>query len=183
MMKTVLCAGLLLLMSDSVGCRGSKPENETIPIPELETVPPIELKIVRVAPQEGAITVVTGSSSPVRLWKNSNGWGYVAWKILRVRGGQIDMFYQNPFQLITKNNPDFDTIGGDVRREETLHLNGGDWCSAGVCTPYFRQGVGGKTITFEPRDLLIVLYDIPITQEARTRAVWYGATGASFTVK
>jgi hypothetical protein len=183
MTKIVLCAVLLFLMSDIVGCRGSKPEDKTIPMPELETVPPIELKIVKVAPQEGAITVETGSSSPVRLWRNSNSWGYTAWKILRVRGGQVAAFYQNPFQVITKNNPTFDTIGGDVRREETLHLNGGDWCSVGVCTPYFRQGVGGKTITFEPRDLLIVLYDIPITQEAQARAVWYGAMGASFTVK
>jgi hypothetical protein len=85
--------------------------------------------------------------------------------------------------MFTKNNPSFDTIGGDARREETLELNGGDWCSAGVCTPYYRQGVGGKTITFDPGDLLIVIYDVPITQEARTWKVWYGATSASFTVK
>jgi len=183
MMKIAICAGLLLLMGDFLGCRRGKPEDKTIPIPELETVPPIELKIVKVAPQQGAITVMTGSSSPVRLWKNSNSWGSAAWKLLRIRGGKVETFYQSPFQLFTRNHPTFDSIGGDVRREETLHLNDGNWCSAGVCTPYYRQGVGGKAITFEPRDLLIVVYDIPITQEALARAVWYGATGASFTVR
>jgi hypothetical protein len=77
----------------------------------------------------------------------------------------------------------FDTIGGDLRKEHTLDLNGGDWCWMGECSTFYQKAINGKSITFDTGDLIVVLYDVPVTEEAIESRVWYGAAATSTTIR
>jgi hypothetical protein len=103
--------------------------------------------------------------------------------VLRTRNGQIDTFYQNPRQAFTRNVPAFDTIGGDVRLEVTLDLNGGNWCWLDACASHDERGIRGKTVTFEPGDFIIVVYDVPTTQRAIDNNVWCGVIASTTVAK
>lgn len=46
-----------------------------------------------------------------------------------------------------------------------------------------RRGFGGSKISFEPNDTVILIYDVPATQEARDIGAWYGVVAASTTVE
>jgi hypothetical protein len=177
-MRPALCAGLLLLLTDLNGCRKSNAEKpmQEIPFPEPEPMATPEITMTKVVVHSAELILSASSKVPIKLWMDSNSWGGTAWRILRIRGGRVDTFYQSPMQAWTKNIPEFQTIGGDTRSEVTLDVNKGDWCSAGDGTPYFKHGIGGKTISFEPGDLLIAVYDIPVTREAVDRGVWFGVT-------
>ena len=79
--------------------------------------------------------------------------------------------------------PTFNEIAEGGRLEQKLHLNGGNWCGLGHCTPFYERGFGGTNATFETTDTVIVIYDVPPTQEARDNGVWYGVIAATATVQ
>jgi len=69
------------------------------------------IKITKVSPS-GNITLEIGNHSkePLKLWEESNNWGTARWRILRIRHGQIEAFFQNPYQIFTVNFPTVDEI-------------------------------------------------------------------------
>lgn len=121
------------------------------------------------------VELENSSKEPVRLWKNSNSWGAARWRLLLIRNGHLDTFFQNPDQGFTVNFPAFDEIAGGAHIEHKLDLNGGNWCGLGHCSIYNESGFGGNVLTFEPNDIVIVIYNVPVTQEVRDNHVWYGA--------
>ena len=109
--------------------------------------------------------------------------GAVHWRIFLVREGRLETFFQNPDQGFTVNWPVSIEIaaGGQIVRK--FDLNGGNWCGLGHCSSHSERGFGGKTMSFEPNDTVIVIYDVPVTQEGSDNGVWYGVIAATGTVQ
>jgi hypothetical protein len=133
------------------------------------------------ASASGRIRVEIGNSSQrsVRLWRDSNSWGAARWRVLRIRNGLLETFFQNPDRTFTRNIPAFDELAEGAHVELDLDLNGGNWCGFGHCTSYDQRGFGGKNASFEPGDTIIVVYDVPLTSEAVKMGVWYGVVSTS----
>ncbi len=123
------------------------------------------------------------SQEPLKVWKGSNSWGAACWRVFLIRNGTLEVFFQNRDQEFTKNGPGFNEIPGGGHLDQKLDLNGGNWCGLGHCSIYNQRGFGGKILTFEPNDTVIVIYDVPVTQEARDNRVWYGVIAATATVQ
>lgn len=142
----------------------------------------LALTIVEVSPS-GSITVRISNPSKmaIRLWKESNSWGAAHWRVLLIREGRLQTFYQNPDQVFTRNIPTFSEITGGTHIEHKLDITGIDW-----------RGSEGKKISFGRGDTIIVIYDVPKaygwvgapeTVEASKMNVWYGVTTTFTTVQ
>ncbi|HEU0046289.1 MAG TPA: hypothetical protein VFQ43_01635, partial [Nitrososphaera sp.] len=116
-------------------------------------------------------------------WKDSNSWGAACWRVFLIRNGTLEVFFQNPDQEFTKNGPGFNEIPGGGHLDQKLDLNGGNWCGLGHCSIHSERGFGGKKFNFEPNDTVIVIYHVPVTQEAHDNHVWYGVIAATATVQ
>jgi hypothetical protein len=123
------------------------------------------------------------SKERLRIWKDSNSWGAACWRVLLIRAGHVEAFFQNPDQDFTKNAPTFSEIAAGGRFEQKLDLNGGNWCGFGRCSIYNERGVGGKLFSFEANETVIVIYDVPLTQETRDNGVWYGMIATTANVQ
>lgn len=141
----------------------------------------LSLEIVKLSPA-GAITVAMGNSSdkPLKLWNESNSWGAAHWRVLRIRKGRLETFFQNPDENFTRNIPTFRGIAPGAHIEQDLDLSRENW-----------RGPQGK-LNFETGDTVIVIYDVPkqfgwagatVTVEASKMGVWYGVATALTTVK
>src|SRR6266852_3624202 len=130
-----------------------------------------------------AVQILNLSKKPIRLWKDSNSWGAACWRVFLIRNGTLEVFFQNPDQEFTRNGPAFDEIPGGGHLDQKLDLNGGNWCGLGHCSIHSERGFGGKKFNFEPNDTVIVIYDVPVTQEAHDNHVWYGVIAATATVQ
>lgn len=144
----------------------------------------LDIKIVEVLPS-GSITVKVSNSSSgaLKLWEESNSWGAARWRVLRIRKGHLEVFFQNPNQRFTRNIPTSKEVAAGAQIEEKLDLNAGNWCGLGHCSAYNEHGFGGREANFEPGDVVVVTYDVPRTNEASKMSVWYGVTAASTTVQ
>lgn len=133
----------------------------------------LTMQIVETSPS-GGITVQLKNSSkkPVRIWKDSNSWGAARWRVLLIRNGQLETFFQNPDQDFTRNIPTFNEIAVGALMEQKLDLNLGGWL-----------GVDGRKIHFDPNDLIIVIYDVPPSAESLEFTVWHGVVTALTTVR
>jgi len=134
---------------------------------------PLLIRVLDVS-YSGEITLEISNSSkdPIRIWKDSNSWGAARWRVLLVRKGHLQTFFQDPDQDFTVNKPTFTEIPGGARIEQRLNPNGGDW-----------RGLEGQKIAFVPGDVVIVVYDVPFTPESLKLGVWYGVSAASTTVQ
>jgi post-segregation antitoxin (ccd killing protein) len=140
-----------------------------------------KLEVSRAA--QATLQLENSSKAPLRIWRDSNSWGAACWRVFLIRNGSLEVFFQNPDQEFTRNGPAFNEIPGGGHQDQKLDLNGGNWCGMGHCSIHSERGLGGKTMTFEPNDTVIVIYDVPVTQEARDQGVWYGVVAASTTVQ
>jgi hypothetical protein len=101
---------------------------------------------VRLSPA-GTITVALGNSSdkPLKLWNEANSWGAAHWRVLRIRKGQLETFFQNPDQNFTRNIPTFREIAPGAHIEQDLDPSNESW-----------RGLKGK-LNFETGDIVIVI--------------------------
>src|SRR5262245_20056791 len=83
----------------------------------------LKVKIVEVLPS-GRITVELCNSSKelIRVWRDSNSWGAARWRVLLIRKGRLETFFQNPDQLFTRNIPTFDKLVAGAHIEKKLDL-------------------------------------------------------------
>ena len=133
----------------------------------------LRLKIAEVALSDTvAVEIGNPSQKPMRIWKDSNSWGAARWRLLRIRKGVLETFVQNPNSLFTRNVPSFDEIAGGSHIERKLNLNAQDW-----------RPLGHKKTDFQSGDLVIVIYDVPVSREAREMNVWWGVAATSMTVQ
>jgi hypothetical protein len=128
------------------------------------------------------VTLVNTSKASIRLWQEWNSWGAAHWRVLRVRRGQLETFFENPDRTFFKNYPSFDEFKGGERIARTLDLNEGGWCRSDYCTPLNERGIGGSMID---GDTILVTYDVPRCEDNGLRAchmgVWYGVAAGLWT--
>jgi hypothetical protein len=172
-MKTVYSA-VLVLVTFFCGTATTK----EIPMNDLK----IEIQEVL---SSGSVTVRISNSSKdvIKLWEQSNSWGAACWRVLVIRMGRLETFYQNPDQRFTRNIPTSTGVAAGTHIELRFDLNGGNWCGFGHCASYEERGFGGKKVSFAPNDFVIVVYDVPRTDEATKLGVWYGVAATSTTVQ
>ncbi len=84
------------------------------------------IKITKVL-QTGNISLEIGNPSkePLDLWEDSNSWGAARWRVLRIRRGQVEVFFQNPYRIFTVNVTTTIEIAPGAHVETTLDVNGG----------------------------------------------------------
>ena len=146
------------------------------------TMPELSLRIVEASPS-GTVTVAIANTSqkPIRICRESNSWGAAHWRVLLIRNGRLQTFFENPDQAFTRNIPTFNEItpGSDV--ELKLDLSAETW-----------RGTEGRTVRFEHGDTVVVVYDVPksygwagaaVTLEASKMGIWYGVATALITVQ
>jgi hypothetical protein len=122
------------------------------------------------------------TGSPIRIFTESNSWGAMNWRVLQVKDGRVETFYQSPFQLFTKNAPRFDEISLGAFLDRKINLNGGNWCGLGHCSWWRERGLGGKTISFQKGDQIMVIYDTRMSDESQKYHVFSGVIAASTVV-
>jgi hypothetical protein len=130
--------------------------------------------IVLVAGPRAKIRVLLANSSkePLKVWKDSNSWGAARWRALVLRNGKLRTFFQNPDQDFTVNLPTFVEIAPGSHLEQSLDLNDGSW-----------RGSEGQQVILVPGDTVVLIYDVPLTQECLKLGVWYGVVAGSTVVQ
>ncbi len=111
---------------------------------------------------------------------DSNSWGAARWRVLVVRNARLETFFQYPEQGFTRNIPTFIEIAGEGQINKTLDLNAGEWCWLDQCSFFGEKGIGGEMIKFNPKDSIIVVYDVPRTAEAASMGVWFGVAATMY---
>ena len=123
----------------------------------------------------------TTAQKPIRIWQESNSWGAAHWRVLLMRNGQLQTFFENPDQAFTRNIPAFNEITPGSHIEHKLDLSAESW-----------RGTEGQKVRFEHGDTVVVVYDVPrpyrwagaaVTVEASKMGVWYGVATALITVQ
>lgn len=166
-MKSFFCI-LVLIGTIAVASSGTK-----------EGTPAVTLNVTRLS-TAGVVNVelVNSSAKPVKVWEEANSWGAAHWRVLVIRNGNLQTFYENPDRRFSMNVPRFKVIPAGAREEHKLDLNGGNWCGLDYCASFHERGFGGKNARLEARDTVIVVYDVPPADdvEARRLGVWHGVT-------
>lgn len=133
----------------------------------------------------GRITIELNneSSKPTRIWKDSNSWGAARWRVMVLSKGRLEGFFQNPNRAFTRNGPGFSEIAGKAHIEQKIDLNDGDWCTLNNCPSRDQRGTSVRQVNLDVGDVVIAIYDVPVTGEAREMNVWYGVAAASATIQ
>lgn len=140
-----------------------------------ESLKDLKLTILDIS-RSGTLTVSISNSSQqksLKVWKESNSWGALRWRVLLIRRGRVSTIFEDPDGVgFTRNIPTFDEIAVGSHIDRQLNLSG----------EYWARPVNEK-IRFESGDQVIVIYDVPPENEAKQMHVWYGVVAASTTVK
>lgn len=130
----------------------------------------LDIRIVAVTPS-GVIKVEMAAkkSHGVRVWRESNSWGAARWRVLVVRDGHVSAFVQDPDQIFTRNLPGFIEISGSA--QFSLDPAKSTWLSS-----------AGRSFNVKGGDVIIAIYDVPASKEARDMNVWYGTVVATSTM-
>jgi hypothetical protein len=128
------------------------------------------------------VEIAPSSGKSLRIWEAGNSWGAGRWRVLIIRNGHVETFFENPAQVFTVNVPSFKEIAKGTRLLKVLDLNGGNWCGFGRCSRWDQHGITGQQVTFHSRDMIVVVYDVPPSIEAKDMGVWYGVAATVTTV-
>ena len=159
-MKNVLCCFTLLIFAGLFG--GSA-------VAKIHGSNDLTVRVLEVTHSaKVTVSVLNTSKKPLRIWKDSNSWGAARWRVLVLRNGQLQTFFQNPDRDFTVNLPTFVEIAGGSHLEQSLDLNDGNW-----------RGSEREPVTLVPGDTVVVIYDVPFTAECLKLDVWYGVATTS----
>src|SRR5215472_18471589 len=155
-MKTILCTLLVLFTAFGVSAATYD-----------KLVSSLVIKVSDIS-ASGSISVEISNTSkePIRLWRDSSSLGAARWRVVRIRNGRLETFFQNPNQRFTRNSAVPVELAGGAHTQQKLDLNGGNWCGFGHCAEYNERGFGGQQVSFEPNDIVVVTYDVPRSDEA-----------------
>ena len=133
------------------------------------SVAELELKIVSISP-EGRVdcSLQNVTQKTLRVWRRSNSWGAARWRVLRISGGQLQTFFENPDPIFTRNVRGYDELPAGAKMTVILDVNSRDW-----------RTVGDGPVRFERGGTVVAVYDVPWSDDARDLHVWYGFATAS----
>ena len=80
----------------------------------------------------------------------------------------MQTFFENPDQMFPRNVRGYDELSAGAKMTVTLDVNSRDWRTA-----------GDGPVRFERGRTVVVVYDVPWSDEARDMHVWYGFATAS----
>jgi hypothetical protein len=154
------------------------------PSPSFAHINDLELKIAESSPS-GVITIEMNNSleKPLRIWDESNSWGAARWRVVVIRNGKTQSFFENPDQDFLRNVPTFEEIVHGKQKTHKLDLNDGNWCGLGYCTSYGQRRLTADQIRLQSGDTIIVSYDVPFEPESLRLGVWYGVALVSKTIR
>ncbi len=143
----------------------------------------LQLRVVN-ANRDGKFTVEMRNTSekPMRIWRTGNSWGEMNWRVFRVSKSGVETFFESPVQMFTKNTPNYVVIEPKSHITRELDLNGGNWCGRGHCSWWGEHGLGGKQVTFDSGDTVVISYDVRPSDESFKLNVWVGVTAATGTI-
>ncbi len=143
----------------------------------------LQLRVVN-ANRDGKFTVEMRNTSekPMRIWRTGNSWGEMNWRVFRVSKSGAETFFESPVQMFTKNTPNYVVIEPKSHITRELDLNGGNWCGRGHCSWWGEHGLGGKQVTFDSGDTVVISYDVRPSDESFKLNVWVGVTAATGTI-
>jgi hypothetical protein len=128
------------------------------------------------------VEMSNSSTSPVRIWRETNSWGAGRWRVVLIRKGRSESFFEDPDRDFTRNGPVSDEIEPGKVKTFKLDLNDSNWCGSGRCLPYGQRRSGDDEVRFQAGDEVLVIYDVPFTPESLRMDVWYGFAVAFTTV-
>jgi hypothetical protein len=129
----------------------------------------LELRVVNVSPPRViSIELKNVTAHALRLFRESNSWGAARWRVLRVRGGEAALAYQVPVYAFSMNVPGYDELAGQATRMKQLDLGDNSW-----------RIQGPTDLTLDPGDIVVAIYDVPVSSIAQRLSVWNGAVSAS----
>jgi hypothetical protein len=146
----------------------------SIPARGLERASPagLELRVLKVSPPHAvSVELRNSTSQSLRVFSESNRWGAARWRLLRVRGEDVALAYQVPVHAFSRNLPGYDELPAQATWRREFDLDEAAWH-----TP------GPATLMLDPGDLIVVIYDVPVSDEARRLGVWHGAISASMRI-
>ena len=115
-----------------------------------------------------SVEMENGSEKLLKVFKATNGWGANRYRVLVIRKEQVYRFFQNSHQSYFYSHPSSSEIAPHSRQKLLLDLNDGDW-----------KGSAARGFALKSGDRVVVLYDVPFTEEAGKLSVWCGvASGA-----
>jgi hypothetical protein len=113
-----------------------------------------------------AIQMCNVSSQPLRIFRTGNSWGDSHWRVLILRVNKIDTLVQNFRGIHTRNFPEFQEVRPGDCLSQTLDLLDGNWVNT------------TEDIQLKAGEAMVVIYDVPKSNEAIDRKVWYGFVAA-----
>ena len=73
----------------------------------------LKVRIVKASPSGNIMVELSiASTESLKIWEESNSWGAARWRVLRIRKGLLETFFQNPNQIFTVNFPAVTQIAG-----------------------------------------------------------------------
>jgi hypothetical protein len=132
----------------------------------------LDLKVLKVSSGTVTVELQNSSADSVRIFNESNSWGAAHWRILLLKNGRLETYFQNPNQLFTKNGPGYHELSKNGNEQKILDVNDGSWC-----------GLDGQKVNIGTGDTVIVVYDVPPTKEGYKLKVWYGVSAAFLQVQ
>jgi hypothetical protein len=114
------------------------------------------------------VEMENGAEKPVKVFKTTNGWGANRYRVLVIRKERVYRFFQDSHQAYFYSHPSSSEVAPHSRLKLVLDLNDGDW-----------KGSASRRFALKSGDRVVVLYDVPFTEEAKKLSVWCGlASGA-----
>ena len=149
-----LCIGATISLSCAAQ---SRPSDENLVISVL------------LEPVHGAITVcfTNKSDNTLRIWRDSNSWGWDNLEFVVIRERVPYFFRRNPNEGFTRNIASFETIQSAQKVERKANLFDGTWVSS-----------YGAPLSLREDDTIIAAYTVKITPEAQKLQVWTGVACA-----
>jgi hypothetical protein len=130
-----------------------------------------ELSILKIDSADSiGVTLSPASKGPTRIWQPGNSWGAANWRVFIVRGAGLFSFREDPDAFHGLNAPRFEELKGP--KSLSFDLSYKLWL-----------GPKAEFGALQAGDKVIVVYDVPVTMEARLYGVWYGTISALGIVK
>jgi len=134
----------------------------------------------------GELAVKLGNVTglPIKIYAETNSWAASRWRVLRIRRGHLETYYQTLDRDFLVNGPATSEIASGGRTYRELDVNGPYWCAFGRCAAYNERRSGDDSIRFEAGDTVVIIYDPPYQPpESWTLKVWHGVVVASTTIR
>lgn len=120
-----------------------------------------------------SMKMLNRSEELLRVWDESNSWGAFRWRVIVRHNHRTTTWFQDADGfMFTKNQPQFQEIDAGSAITKKLDVKSGPWTSQEP----------GSRLALERGDTVTVVYDVPPSQEATAKDVWYGVVADSITV-